>query len=337
MTQAKPEALLVMSKDSFDTQFTAPELERLHSLASVPDPIVVTDLADATAARLASTNVLVTSWGCPPLTEDTLAALPNLRAVIHAAGSVRALLPIDVFQRGIRVSSAADMNAVPVAEFTLAAIILAGKRALTAAQCGRREPTGWADSFAETDRSNLGRTIGIVGFSKIGRRVVELLKVLQTGPVLVADPFAPPREILAAGAEHVSLDEALVRSEILSVHAPLLPSTRHLLGARELALLPGGATIINTARGAIIDHDALLAECATGRLDAILDVTEPEPLPQDHPLLALPNVTVTPHLAGSLGTETRRLTWHALDALEAFAQGRPMPGAVAAEDHEVSA
>lgn len=337
----RPHALLVMGEDSFAQQFGPSELERLAALAVLGDPVRVGSFDEVDAARLARTEALITSWGAPAITPELLAAMPSLRAVLHAAGSVRHLLPQpildEVFDRGIAVSSAADANAGPVAEYTLAAVILAGKRALPLAQATRTTPLSWGDAFGANRLSNYRRTIGIIGFSKIGRRVIELLRVLETGPVLVSDPYADPVEVLAAGAELVTLEETLRRSEILSLHAPLLPSTEHMIGAAELALLPDGATVINTARGGIVDHDALLHECASGRLDAILDVTEPEPLPAGHPLLALPNVTVTPHVAGSLGSETRRLSRHAIDALAAVVAGEPVPGAVQRETNEVSA
>src|SRR5690606_22742231 len=121
-------------------------------------------------------------------------------------------------------------------------------------------------------------------------------------------------------------------SEIVSLHAPLVESTRGMLGAAELALLPDGATFINTARGGLVDHDALFAECASGRIDAILDVTDPEPLPCGHGLLSLPDVSVTPHRAGSLGAETHRLAQQALGALEDVVAGAArVRGAVTAE------
>src|SRR5699024_11780312 len=169
------------------------------------------------------------------------------------------------------------------------------------------------------------------------RRVLDLLRVLETGPVLVADPIADPDAVRSAGGELVELPDLLTRAEICSLHAPLLPSTEGMIGAAELALLPDGATLINTARGGILDHHALLTECAAGRLDAILDVTDPEPLPVGHPLLGLPNVTITPHVAGSLGSETRRLSAFALDAPPAHLESRPLPGALTAERLRASA
>jgi phosphoglycerate dehydrogenase-like enzyme len=244
--------------------------------------------------------------------------------VFHAAGSIRHHVSEEFWERGIRITTAADANAVPVAEFTLAVILLAGKRALVQVRTPSPTSEPWGGNLNAHALGNLDRTVGIVGFSRIGRRVVDLLRPFTGLRVLVADPFADPAEVAAAGAELVSLREMLPRVAVLSLHAPALPSTHRMIAAAELAALPDGATVINTARGALLDHDALLAECRGGRLDAILDVTDPEPLPASSPLLELPNVSITPHLAGSLGTETRRLTDSALDELHAYASGAPL-------------
>ncbi len=334
----RPHALLVMDRRTFALQFREPELQRLAGLAELGDPVWTAEL-DSPAAhrRLARADVLLTSWGAPALTAERLARAPRLRAVLHAAGSVRGLVDEEVFRRGIAVSTAADVNAVPVAEYTLAAIIMAGKKVPFLAADGRTLPAAWHEVLHREDLSNRGRTVVVVGFSRIGRRVVRMLRVLDTAAVLVVDPHADPAAVRAAGGEVAELDDALRRADIVSLHAPALPETRHMIGARELDLLPRGATLVNTARGSLVDHDALLVACAAGHVDAILDVTEPEPLPAGHPLLHLPNVVVTPHVAGSLGSETRRLTHHALDELEAWAAGRPLSTPVTAEATAVSA
>ena len=183
----------------------------------------------------------------------------------------------------------------------------------------------------------MGRTIGVVGFSRIGRRVVSLLQQLDSATVLVADPYADPYEVAAAGARLVPLDELLPRVDVLSIHAPALPSTRHMIGAEQLARLRRNATVINTARGSLIDTAALERECAAGRLHAILDVTDPEPLPADSVLYDLPNVMLTPHVAGSLGSEIHRMTDAALDELERFVRGEALQSAVSSETLRVSA
>lgn len=332
----RPRALLVMAPATFERQFGREHVDRLAAAVDLSTPLVVPDFA-AASDLLASTEVLLTSWGCPSITVDVLDAAPRLRAIVHAAGSVRGLVPADIHERGVQVTTAADLNAVPVAEFTLAAIVFAGKRALPLAERGRHTPGSWDTSFAAGSLSNLGRTIGIVGFSRIGRRVMELLSVLDTGAILVADPFADRAEVEAAGGQLLPLPDVLAQADILSLHAPLLATTAGMIGSEELALMPDGATLINTARGGLVDHDALMRECRAGRLDAILDVTDPEPLPAGHPLLALPNVTITPHIAGSLGSETHRLADFAVDAVVAYAAGEPLPGALTLEVSEVSA
>ncbi|UNX53734.1 hydroxyacid dehydrogenase [Georgenia sp. TF02-10] len=327
-----------MDPATFSLQFGAAELDRLGTLADLGDPVAVAELDSPGArARLAEAEVLLTSWGAPTLTADRLDAAPRLRAVLHAAGSVRGIVTDAVHQRGVLVSSAAEENAVPVAEFTLAAIIMAGKKAPFLAARARTERNGWADVHRRRDLSNVGRTIGVVGFSRSGRRVVDLLRVLRTGRVLVSDPYADPADVAAAGGTLVELDDLLRAAEILTLHAPALPSTYRIIGARELALLPAGATLINTARGALVDHDALAAACAAGRLDAILDVTDPEPLPPGSPLLEMPNVMVTPHVAGSLGAETRRLSNHAIDELARLLGGEALATPVTAGSSAVSA
>jgi phosphoglycerate dehydrogenase-like enzyme len=314
-----------MSAEAFDLLFDASRRRRFAELADIRAPMHLTDLSDpALDDLLAQAEVLITSWGAPRFEAPLLDRMPQLKAVFHAAGSVRHHVSAEFWERGIRITTAADANAVPVAEFTLAAILLSGKRTFVHLRTPAVTAADWGGNLREHAIGNLDRTVGIVGFSRIGRRLSDLLRPFTGLRVLVADPFANAAEVAVAGAELVPLHEMLPRIDVLTLHAPSLPSTHHMIAASELAALPDGATVINTARGALLDHDALLAECRTGRLDAVLDVTDPEPLPRDSGLLTLPNVTITPHIAGSLGAETRRLTDSALDELAAYAAGSPL-------------
>ncbi|WP_203779243.1 hydroxyacid dehydrogenase [Paractinoplanes rishiriensis] len=313
-----------MNADSYRAHFDDDRLDRLGALVALGDPAVVDEL-DSTAARarLATAEVLVTSWGAPALTAERLRHAPALRAVFHGAGSVRTLVTDEVWRRGITVTSAADANAIPTAEFTLAAIVFAGKKVPFIAADPVAAQRAWGGVNGYGDLSNYRRTVGIVGFSRVGRRVLRLLRNLDA-ECLVADPYADPEAVTATGGTLVSLTDLLCRSEILSLHAPELPSTRHMIGAAELALLPDHATVVNTARGSLVDSAALAAECGSGRLFAILDVTDPEPLPPGDPLRSVPNVLLTPHLAGSLGSEVLRLTDHTLDELARWTAGEPL-------------
>ncbi|RZU62538.1 hydroxyacid dehydrogenase [Zhihengliuella halotolerans] len=334
----RPEALIVMDGATFAGQFDEARLARLAALASTAEPLW-TDTLDTPEVRdrLAEVEVLITGWGVPRLTADRLEAMPKLRALLHCAGSVRGFAGPQVWERGVAVSNAAHVNAVPVAEYTLAAILFDGKKAPFLANDARVHREDWAYAGRRGELSNLGRTVGIVGFSKVGRRVVEHLRSFGSLECVVYDPHVPVAEVHAVGARAVGLDELLACSDVVSVHAPALESTRRMFGAAEFAAMREHATFINTARGSLVDTDALASACATGRIHAILDVTDPEPLPAESPLYSLPNVMLTPHIAGSLGSETRRMTDHALDELERWAAGAPLAAPVTAGDLELSA
>lgn len=317
----RPETLLVMEDRALALQFTREELARLRATATLGERVAVRELTSPDARRrLAGTEVLITSWGCPRLDEDVLDAAPGLRAVLHAAGSVRGHITDAVLDRGILVTTAADANAEPVAHFTLAAILWSFKKAPFLANDARRFRDDWSYRDTHGELTGVGRTVVIVGFSRIGSRVVRLLRNLDLARVLVVDPVAGPAAIAATGAEPATLADALPQADVLSLHAPALPETRHMIGAAQLAALPAHAVLINTARGSLIDTAALEAACAAG-LHAVLDVTEPEPLPSDSPLYSLPNVMLTPHIAGSLGSEARRMSAMALTELERYAAG----------------
>ena len=138
---------------------------------------------------------------------------------------------------------------------------------------------------------------------------------------LLYDPYTTPLDARHSGAHKVGLTELLSQSDVVSIHAPLLQDTRGMLGRRELALMQDGTTLINTARGAIVDQSALESELVNGRLNAILDTTDPEVLPPNNPLYQLSNVFLTPHIAGSLGDETQRLTDYIVAELDRYARG----------------
>ncbi|WP_330465520.1 hydroxyacid dehydrogenase [Streptomyces longwoodensis] len=318
-----PRAVFAMDPVHLPRLFPAPLLERLHRAADIDAAVVVRDVADpAVAPALSGVEVLVTGWGCPRLDADVLAAAPRLRAVLHAAGSVRSLVGEALWRRGVVVSSAVTGNAVPVAEYTLAMILLAGKDVFTHRE--RYRSTHTLPTPAETAATgNLGRRVGVVAASRVGRRLLELLRP-HDFEVLLYDPYVDAAEAGALGARLVGLDDLLRHSDIVTLHAPDVPETHHLLDRARLALIRDGGVLINTSRGALVEHGALTDELVSGRLQAILDVTDPEPLPADSPLHTLPNVFLTPHVAGSLGNELERLGRVVVEELERLASGHPL-------------
>jgi phosphoglycerate dehydrogenase-like enzyme len=280
-------------------------------------------------AWLRDADVLLTGWGVPRIAGPELELMPKLRAIVHAAGTVKTFLDPIVMERGIEVSSAAEANAIPVAEYTLAAVIFACKRVTRAAH-RYRTVRGPRNLGGLPPIGASGIVVGVVAASRIGRRVIELLRVLDVS-VLLADPYVTPEE---APAELTDLDDLLRRADVVTLHAPAGPATQKMIGRRELSLMRDGATLINTARGSLVDTEALTAELVAGRLDAILDVTAPEPLPPQSPLYDLPNVLLTPHIAGALGNEIHRLGELAVAEVERLAAGRPLRHQVLLEDLE---
>ncbi|MFG2121168.1 hydroxyacid dehydrogenase [Streptomyces sp. NPDC048710] len=323
----RPPALFAMTAQNVPHIFPPEVLARLRACVEIDPTLVAHDFTEPRVREtLARTEVLVTGWGCPRLDAAALDAAPKLRAVLHAAGSVKGFTTPQVWQRGIAVSSAAAANALPVAEYTLAMILLVGKDVFAFRDLLRARRTfRYGDIVPGI--GNHGRRVGVVGASRIGRRLIELLRP-HDFRVSLADPYVDAAEAARLGVPLLPLDDLLRTSDIVTLHAPQTPETRHLVGPRELALMPTGSVLINTARGAIVDHEALVGELRTGRLSAVLDVTDPEPLPADSPLFDLPNAFVTPHLAGAQGNELARLGLTVVEEAERLLSGGELAYAV---------
>ncbi len=329
---SRPVTVLAMSPDLPGRLFTAPTRARLTAATAVDPDVVLRDFSTPAArAALADAEVLLTCWGCPPVDEAALDAAPGLRAIVHAAGTVKGHVTPAVWRRGVAVSTAADANAVPVAEYTIAMILLVGKRVFALAR-QYRDRRGAVDVRGELAAAgNYGRRIGIVGASRVGRRVIEALRPYDL-EVVVSDPFLDEPGATKLGVQRVDLDDLLATSDVVSLHAPAVPATRHLMDRRRLGLMRDGATLINTARGWLVDHDALLDELGSGRLDAVIDTTLPEIPPPDSPLYTLPNVILTPHVAGAQGLELHRLGESAVGEVERYAAGSPFAFPVTAAE-----
>lgn len=315
--------MAVMSPPELFLQLMSSEaVDRLHHLADLRGPVFQEFTSTAARAVLADAEILITGWGCPPLTAADLSAAPNLKAVIHAGGVIGDRVSPVPAGRSIQASNAGAANAIPVAEYTLAMILLANKQAFEAARLYNHRRAAVDRELEFPTAGNYRKTVGLVGASRIGRHVARLLQSFQLD-VVVYDPYLDEDEALALGVKRVSLETLLCGSDVVSLHAPVTPETTAMIGARELALVRSGATLINTARGEILDQEALEKELLAGRINAILDVAVPDVLPAGHPFHDLPNVLLTPHIAGSMGTELWRMGNHVVSELERYVAGRP--------------
>ncbi|MFI6345807.1 hydroxyacid dehydrogenase [Streptomyces sp. NPDC050560] len=317
----RPRTALAMQRDAAAALVSPASLTALAEVCDLVPPPVLDDFAAPRAAEvLAGVEVLLTGWGCPPIDASVLDAAPRLRAVVHAAGTVRGHVTDACWERGIEVSSAAAANALPVAEYAVAMILLGGKRVLERARDYRatRRRGGRLDTHG--DLGNYGATVGVLSASLVGRRVIELLRPHDLR-VLLYDPYLAAGEAERLGVRAVGIEELFAASDTVSVHAPLLPATRGLVSRALLESMRPGALLLNTARGAVVDQDALTELVCAGRLRAVLDVTEPEVLPPGHPLWECEDALITPHLAGSQGNEWQRLADAAIGELARWAAG----------------
>lgn len=272
--------------------------------------------------RLRTVEVIIGTWGLPRMDDEFLAATPCLRSVLYAAGTVKGFVTDALWSRGISVSSAAEANGIPVAEFTVAAIVLSLKRFWHFAR-GMRLPGGISSDSLGVP-GGYGSKVGIVSMGVIGRAVAERLSSLDV-ELFAYDPFVASEQTADAKVRMIGLAELFAECDVISVHAPLIPETEGLIGRKLISSMKPGATLINTARGAIINEQDL-CEVLSERpdLSAILDVTHPEPAAPDSPLRSLPNVMLTPHIAGSLQAECARMGMWMAEELARLSTGEPL-------------
>jgi phosphoglycerate dehydrogenase-like enzyme len=324
----RPRVVSIIGDQTYDLVF-CPEAEaKLASFADFerrrwqrkPDD-------EALAGWLREADGVITSWGCS-LTDRVIEA-SSLRVIGHAAGSVK-WLPPAVWKRGIAVTHAAPVIAIAVGEMALT-LTLACLRHLTEHDTAFKQQGSRGDPALEprllVSRSLHGLRVGIVGASSTGREFLRLLKAFGDVEVWLNDPFLSATEAAALGVRLAALDDLLAACDVVSLHCPALPETQHLLNARTLRLLKDGAILINTARGALVDHGALLAELRTGRISAGLDVYLETLKGDDLPGSAyreLKNVVITPGIAGPAGTITKRMSLFIAEELERFFTGQPL-------------
>jgi phosphoglycerate dehydrogenase-like enzyme len=315
----KPQALFILDPGSAAAIYPPAIRSAIQALATVPVPPLAAK--DALACpHLAETEVIFSGWGAPKLDAAFLAAAPKLKCVFYGAGSVRCFVTDEFWERGIRVWSAWAANAVPVAEFTLAQILLSLKQAWRYAAETRRLG---AHPPRLPVAGGYGSTVALISLGMIARRLRGLLKPFDL-KVIAFDPFVTPADAAALGVELVSLEEAFQRGDVVSLHTPWLKETEGMVTGAHFQQMKPNATFINTARGAVVNEPEMIAALQRRPdLTALLDVTFPEPPLPGSPLYTLPNVVLTPHIAGSMDGECARMGAYMLEEFRNWLDGKP--------------
>jgi phosphoglycerate dehydrogenase-like enzyme len=318
----RPKAAFLLDPASRDLIYGPEEIAEIGRLTELSDEVIPFRKWINHVDVLADADVIFSGWSAPLMDERFLKAAPRLRTVFYGAGSVRYFTTPEMWARGITVTSASSANAIPVAEYTVGTVLLS-LRHFWAKAAEAREGKGWGDHTRPIPGS-FRASVGLLSFGTIGRAVARFLRAYDV-KILVHCPYLQAEEAIALGVERVGLEELFKRSDVLSVHTPVLSETCGMVNGRLVASMKEGATLINTARGVILAQREV-EEVLRRRPDlhAVLDVTDPEPPKKGDPLLALPNVTVTSHIAGSHGRDCQRMGHYMVEELKNYLAGRPL-------------
>ena len=321
---AKPKAVLTGNRWSLEQVYPDPLVEEISgSVEWICDPLVSGINDDGGSFNHVippETEYIFGTWGMPLLDKRVLDGLPALKGVFYAAGSVKNFVTDDLWERGIRVFSAARANAVPVAEFTVAQIILGLKNMYHL----RVNPKSRWKAFEGSKAQIHGfrSRVGLVSYGIIARMVRRLLRSYDH-EVWLYDPFMKPGEAESEEVRLCSLEDIFKQCQVVSLHTPLLDETVNMIRGHHLYSMAPNGVFINTARGAIV-HRPEMVEVLRKRPDltAVLDVLYPEPPSPDDPILSLPNAWVTPHIAGSMGRECARMAAYIHEAFRDYRAGK---------------
>lgn len=296
MANERPKILIALRRALYDLLFAPAQQERLRGLGDVTMPAGDGDLSEAQlTARIGGHEIVITSWGSPTFSAAALAEADRLKLIAHSAGSIKRLLPPPVFAAGRRVTHVAYSMSIPVAETTVALILLCLRNYHKIDRAFRER--GWAAARELPPGGELtGSRVGVIGAGYTGRAVIRRLLALEA-QVWLCDPYVSEESAAELGARKVPLEPLMRECPIVTMQAPATAETYRMIGAEQLSWLRDGAIFINTARAHLIDEAALLAELQTGRISAALDVFDQEPLPDDSPFRGLNNLIITPHIA----------------------------------------
>jgi phosphoglycerate dehydrogenase-like enzyme len=313
-------AILCCSQSTADTVYAMGRQDRLRAIVDLYPHLITEKTFEQHADALKQAEVMFATWNIPKLTPLRYEMMPKLKAIFYAAGTVR-MFAESAIERRIRVVSAWRMNAVPVAEFTLAQILLSMKGYFANVDAFADKAT---HKTAPRGPGNFEQTVALLGAGAIGRKLIELLRPFRLN-VVVFDPFLKDVEARELGVEKVSLEEAFARAHVISNHLANVPDTVGLLGGDFFRSMRPGATFINTGRGAQVNESELMDVLRTRHdLYALLDVTQPEPPAEGSPLYTLPNVRLSTHIAGSIGGEVIRMADLMIEEFLCWQAGLPL-------------
>jgi len=314
-------AVYLMTGQAFEQVYGPEERAAISSRVKTSHLLITPEGYRSSTETWPDVEIMLCGWGMVSMDEIFFCRFPKLKVIFYAAGTVRGFVTDDFWRRKIRLTNAAAANAVPVAEFTLAQILLALKHGWQQAAFVRKH-----GKFP--DRSLLPgayrSTVALISLGAIGRLVAKRLRDYDLS-VVAYDPICPAEVAAQLNVKLVSLEKAFALADVVSCHAPVLKETERMIRREHFGSMKPGATFINTARGAVVDEEDMI-QMLKKRTDifAVLDVTDPMPPVEGSPLYALDNVLLTPHIAGCLGRECQRMGKLMVEELDRYLAGEPL-------------
>lgn len=316
---------LLVTKKGQEGIFAEKYFNRLRKYGEVALWDGADDFSDRAAVLdfIKDSNIIITSWGTPAIEKDIIDVCPNLQGVFHAAGTIKPIMSDELMEReDIRLTASATAIGEGVAETALGFAISACKGAFTMPRYTRAGE--WSAHNATDVIDFYDIKVGIISAGFVGRHMIKLLKNFHVD-ILVYDPTLSAEQIAELGAEKRELNELLAESDVISVHAPMIPETNHMINKDNIGLLKDRVIIVNTARGTIFDEPYLIERLKEKKgMFACLDITEIEPPAPDNELRFLDNVNLTPHLAGTASNGRRRIALHICEEMDRFMAGEKM-------------
>lgn len=328
--------LFIMEACSFDQVYPKQVRNEIEKLTDIyASPLTMEDIANDKFI-LREVEAIFTGWGGPKIDQEFLEAAPNLKVVFFAAGSIKTIATDAAWEKGIVFTTAVTANAIPVAEYTLSQILLSLKGGWRLAQDMKRYKK-YPERHSYQIPGAFGSTVGLISLSRVGRKVNEYLQPFDIN-VLAYDPFIDEEEAAELNVELCSIEEIFERSDVISLHAPWLEETVGMITGAHFEKMKPYAGFINTARGAIVRETEMIRVLQQREdITAVLDVTYPEPPHHESPLYTLPNVILTPHIAGSEGEERGRMGSYMLAELKRYLSGKQMKWQVSKKEFDLMA
>jgi len=328
---------LYVMNSKFPIVYSEEIRRQIEELVQIYAPPMTREKLQEQPELLQDLEVLFCGWGAPVLNETFLEAAPNLKAVFYGAGSIRSTVTEAFWEKGIPITSAYAANALPVADYTLSQILFLLKGGWHAALQVKKERSYRIKKDFDQVPGTYGSTVGLVSLGMIGRRVCELLKPFDL-KVIAYDPFVSEEAARSLNVELCGLEELFRRADVVSLHTPWLEETVGMIKGEHFASMKPWASFLNTSRGAVVREEEMLDVLAERPdLFAVLDVTYPEPPAETSRIYSLPNVIVTPHIAGSINAECGRMGSYMLEELRRYLAGEPLKWQITREKAAIMA